>query len=61
MAQILLIFLTALMFSVLSTPIVRRLALQTGVVDAPNARKFTHDPCRCSVGRRSMLGLLSRC
>jgi UDP-GlcNAc:undecaprenyl-phosphate GlcNAc-1-phosphate transferase len=44
MAQILLIFLTALMFSILSTPIIRRLALQTGVVDAPNARKIHAHP-----------------
>ncbi|MBK9715623.1 MAG: undecaprenyl/decaprenyl-phosphate alpha-N-acetylglucosaminyl 1-phosphate transferase [Kouleothrix sp.] len=44
MTQILLIFLTALTFSVLGTPVVRRLALHAGVVDAPNARKIHAAP-----------------
>lgn len=44
MNQILLIFLTALTFSVLGTPLVRRLALHVGVVDAPNARKIHAAP-----------------
>lgn len=44
MTQILLIFLTALTFSVLGTPLARRLALHTGVVDAPNARKIHAAP-----------------
>ena len=44
MPQILLIFLTALVFSILCTPIVRRLALQTGVVDTPSARKIHANP-----------------
>ena len=38
MTQIILIFLTALTFSILGTPIARRLALHAGVVDAPGAR-----------------------
>lgn len=44
MTQMLLIFLTALIFSILGTPLARRLALQTGVVDAPNARKVHTNP-----------------
>ncbi|HEY3232310.1 MAG TPA: MraY family glycosyltransferase [Roseiflexaceae bacterium] len=44
MTQILLIFLTALTFSILGTPVARRLALHTGVVDAPNARKIHGAP-----------------
>ncbi len=40
MTQILLIFITALVFSVLATPVARRVALRTGVVDAPAARKL---------------------
>jgi UDP-GlcNAc:undecaprenyl-phosphate GlcNAc-1-phosphate transferase len=44
MTQILLIFLTALIFSVLATPIARRLALHAGVVDSPSARKIHGAP-----------------
>ncbi len=44
MTQILLIFLTALTFSALATPVVRRLALHAGVVDAPSARKIHAAP-----------------
>jgi UDP-GlcNAc:undecaprenyl-phosphate/decaprenyl-phosphate GlcNAc-1-phosphate transferase len=44
MTQIILIFLTALTFSVLATPLARRLALRTGVVDVPNARKVHAAP-----------------
>src|SRR4029453_14155359 len=44
MTQLLLIFLTALTFSILGTPIARRLALHAGVVDAPNARKIHGAP-----------------
>jgi UDP-GlcNAc:undecaprenyl-phosphate GlcNAc-1-phosphate transferase len=44
MTQILLIFLTALIFSVLATPIARRLALHAGVVDSPSARKILGAP-----------------
>jgi len=40
MTQILLIFLTALTFSVLGTPMARRLALHVGVIDTPGARKI---------------------
>jgi UDP-GlcNAc:undecaprenyl-phosphate GlcNAc-1-phosphate transferase len=44
MTQLLLIFLTALTFSILGTPIARRLALLVGVLDAPNARKLHGSP-----------------
>lgn len=44
MTQFLLIFLTALTFSALGTPIARRLALHAGVVDAPSARKIHGAP-----------------
>ncbi|MEM8535034.1 MAG: MraY family glycosyltransferase [Chloroflexota bacterium] len=44
MVQILLIFLTALTFSILGTPLMRRLALQVGVVDAPSTRKIHANP-----------------
>lgn len=40
MSQIFLIFLAALTFSILGTPVVRRLALHAGVVDSPSARKI---------------------
>ena len=44
MTQFLLIFLTALTFSVLGTPLARRLALHAGVVDTPSARKIHAAP-----------------
>jgi UDP-GlcNAc:undecaprenyl-phosphate GlcNAc-1-phosphate transferase len=44
MTQIILIFLTALTFSVLGTPLARRVALRIGVVDVPNARKVHAAP-----------------
>jgi UDP-GlcNAc:undecaprenyl-phosphate GlcNAc-1-phosphate transferase len=44
MTQTLLIFATALTFSILGTPIARRLALHAGVVDAPSARKIHGAP-----------------
>ena len=44
MAQFFLIFVTALLFSVTATPFARRLALATGVVDAPSHRKLHHEP-----------------
>jgi UDP-GlcNAc:undecaprenyl-phosphate GlcNAc-1-phosphate transferase len=44
MTQILLIFLTALTFSILGTPLARRLALHVGVLDTPNARKIHAAP-----------------
>jgi len=44
MTQILLIFVTALTFSILATPLVRRLALHVGVVDTPSARKIHGAP-----------------
>ncbi|HEU5086935.1 MAG TPA: hypothetical protein VFT99_05800, partial [Roseiflexaceae bacterium] len=42
--QIFLILLTAFVFSVLATPLARRLALRTGVVDVPNTRKVHGAP-----------------
>jgi UDP-GlcNAc:undecaprenyl-phosphate GlcNAc-1-phosphate transferase len=44
MTQILLIFITALTFSILATPLARRLALHVGVVDTPSARKIHGAP-----------------
>src|SRR5512145_3293778 len=44
MSQILLIFIVALTFSVLGTPMLRRLALHAGVVDTPNMRKIHSSP-----------------
>ncbi|HWQ12168.1 MAG TPA: MraY family glycosyltransferase [Roseiflexaceae bacterium] len=44
MAQTVLIFITALVFSALGVPLARRLALRTGVVDMPNARKVHAAP-----------------
>jgi UDP-GlcNAc:undecaprenyl-phosphate GlcNAc-1-phosphate transferase len=39
-----LIFVVALVFSVVATPLARRLALATGIVDTPNHRKVHHEP-----------------
>ena len=44
MQQFFLIFVVALVFSVLGTPLARRLALASGVVDAPSARKVHKEP-----------------
>ncbi len=44
MTQILLIFVTALTFSIVGTPLARRIALAVGVVDAPAARKIHAAP-----------------
>jgi UDP-GlcNAc:undecaprenyl-phosphate GlcNAc-1-phosphate transferase len=44
MQQFLLIFIVALVFSVVATPFARRLALASGVVDAPSARKIHQEP-----------------
>src|SRR5215211_2697828 len=44
MTQIILIFLTALTFSIVGTPIARRLALHVGVVDVPATRKMHAAP-----------------
>ncbi len=44
MLQFFLIFVTALLFSVLGTPLARRLALATGIVDLPGHRKVHHEP-----------------
>src|SRR5438876_12380628 len=42
--SLLLIFMTALVFSVLATPLVKRLAHRYGVLDAPSARKIHSNP-----------------
>ena len=39
MLSYILIFLAALTFAILGTPLARRLAVRLGVVDVPNARK----------------------
>lgn len=57
MSQILLIFTTALLFSVLATPVMRRFALRTGVVDAPNARKIHTAPVPLLGGAAIYLGV----
>ena len=44
MAEFFLIFVVALLFSVVATPVARRLALATGIVDTPNHRKVHHEP-----------------
>ena len=44
MVQFFLIFVAALLFSVLGTPLARRLALATGIVDLPSHRKVHHEP-----------------
>ena len=44
MVQFFLIFVVALLFSVVATPVARRLALAAGVVDLPNHRKVHHQP-----------------
>jgi UDP-GlcNAc:undecaprenyl-phosphate/decaprenyl-phosphate GlcNAc-1-phosphate transferase len=44
MQQFLLIFIVALVFSIVGTPLARRFALASGVVDAPAARKVHQEP-----------------
>lgn len=44
MVEFFLIFVVALLFSVVATPFARRLALATGVVDAPSHRKVHQEP-----------------
>ncbi len=44
LAQLFLIFLCALVLSVMGTPLVRRLALSIGVLDQPNSRKIHANP-----------------
>lgn len=44
MTQFFLIFVVALLFSVIATPLARRLALATGMVDAPSKRKIHQEP-----------------
>ena len=44
MEQFFLIFVVALVFSVLGTPVARRFAIASGVVDAPSARKVHAEP-----------------
>ncbi len=58
MTNILLIFVTALLFSVLGTPLVRRIALHVGVVDSPNARKIHMSPVPLLGGAAIYLGFV---
>ncbi len=44
MVEFFLIFAVALLFSVIATPFARRLALTTGIVDAPSSRKLHTEP-----------------
>lgn len=44
MVQFFLIFVVALLFSILGTPLARRVALYTGIVDMPSKRKVHHEP-----------------
>lgn len=44
MVQFFLIFVVALLFSILGTPLARRVALATGIVDMPSKRKVHHEP-----------------
>src|ERR671933_219715 len=44
MVEFFLIFVVALVFSVVATPLARRLALATGIVDTPDHRKVHHEP-----------------
>ncbi len=44
MVEFFLIFVVALLFSVVATPAARQLALATGIVDAPNHRKVHTEP-----------------
>lgn len=44
MVQFFLIFVVALLFSILATPLARRVALATGIVDMPSKRKVHHEP-----------------
>jgi UDP-GlcNAc:undecaprenyl-phosphate GlcNAc-1-phosphate transferase len=58
MSQMLLIFATALTFSVLATPLVRRVALQIGAVDIPNARKLHSAPVPLLGGAAIYIGFM---
>jgi UDP-GlcNAc:undecaprenyl-phosphate GlcNAc-1-phosphate transferase len=58
MSQILLIFVAALTFSILATPVVRRFALRVGVVDVPNARKIHASPVPLLGGAAIYIGFM---
>ncbi|KAB8144023.1 undecaprenyl/decaprenyl-phosphate alpha-N-acetylglucosaminyl 1-phosphate transferase [Chloroflexia bacterium SDU3-3] len=58
MIQMLLILFTALLFSIVGTPLARRVALHTGVVDAPNARKVHTSPVPLLGGAAIYVGFL---
>jgi UDP-GlcNAc:undecaprenyl-phosphate/decaprenyl-phosphate GlcNAc-1-phosphate transferase len=58
MPQILLLFTTALLFSILATPLVRQVALRIGLVDAPNARKIHGTPLPLLGGAAIYLGFM---
>jgi UDP-GlcNAc:undecaprenyl-phosphate GlcNAc-1-phosphate transferase len=56
--QLLLIFLAALVFSVLSVPVVRRVARRYNVMDAPSARKVHASPVPLLGGAAIYLGVI---
>lgn len=58
MAQTFLIFLTALVFSILSVPVARRVALHAGVIDQPNARKVHAAPVPLLGGAAIYVGFM---
>jgi UDP-GlcNAc:undecaprenyl-phosphate GlcNAc-1-phosphate transferase len=58
MPQLLLIFLTALTFSILAVPVARRVALRVGVVDTPGARKLHVAPVPLLGGAAIYLGFV---
>lgn len=58
MAHTLLIFVTALVFSISATPLIRRFALHVGVTDAPNARKIHTAPVPLLGGAAIYLGFV---
>ena len=59
MTSLLLIGATALVLAIAVTPLMRRVALQTGTVDKPAARRFMPARCRCWAARRSTWRLCS--
>lgn len=44
LTQVFLIFLSALVFAILGTPLAKRVAVVTGVLDQPSGRKIHHTP-----------------
>lgn len=58
MGTLLLVFFAALLFSVLATPVVKRLAHKYDVLDAPSARKIHANPVPLLGGLAIYLGVL---